>query len=329
MPPSSPVVDDYRDSSSATDHTVAALLDATISHSAGGRWLVSDSALPDDALVAVLSFTDTRTPATLLSVSRRWTKRLRSREGLWRVLAMRQESWRSRLPSRPRKAWADVFLAELQREERERKMRSDDVLKACHLLLRKGDNVVAVRKVVESAQQAFHFSVDHQSGVVLERNPLLNLSVMLARPKVAHWLVVECGASVHKADNGGFTPLMDAAWSGDRELVRLLLHFGAHCKNRGHSHFSGGIKATTGPWHDAAGWAETKGKKEVAAHLRQWASTDPHVISSVRARAMAAAKEAAAKAKQQPTWQVMAAEADELNAAAAAAAAAGLDHNQS
>lgn len=273
----------------------AVVVDATVAHSPGGRWLVSDS-LPDDALASVLSFTDNRTPALLLlAVSRRWGRRLKQREGLWRGLCCVQPKWKAHLPTRPRKSWAEVFVVQLGREERERKVLSDEVLRKAHVLLRRGDNVVSLRKLVGEASAKFGFCVDHQSGVVLERNPLLNLAVMLKRPKVVAWLVVEANAAVNLADLGGFTPLMDAAWAGDRELVRLLLHFGADPKRRGHSHFSGGIKLS-GPWHDAAGWARAKGHDEVAAHLTQWAGTDPRVIASVQGRAMAVAKEAAAKA---------------------------------
>ena len=268
----------------------AAAVDGTVAHSPGGRWLVSEG-LPDDALLDVLRFADLGTAATLLRVSLRWARRLRKRDGLWRGLCLRQVGWRGRLPTRPRKRWCDVFLEFLGREEAEVRRRSDEVLRKADAVIRQADNVAALRKLVEAARKAFGFSVDHQSRVLFEANPLLNLSILRGRrPKIAAFLVVECGCSVNLADRGGFTPLMDAAFVGDLGLVRLLLNFGAETAPTGHSHFSGGIKTVE---KDAAGWAEAEGHAAVAAHLREWASADPMVLASVKKRALAAARAAA------------------------------------
>ena len=136
--------------------------------------------------------------------------------------------------------------------------------------------------------------VDHQSGVLFEANPLLSLAVLARRRKVATYLLAVVGASPNGvADRGGFTPLMDAAWSGDLALVRLLLVFGADPAATGHSHFSGGIKSS-GPWHDAAGWAAHRGHAEVVRHLREWAAADPAALKGIMARGRAAARAALA-----------------------------------
>jgi hypothetical protein len=266
-----------------------ATVDGTVAHSAGGRWLVSE-ALPDDALLDVLAYCgDGASASGLLRVSLRWALRLRKRQAMWRALCLRASAgaWRGRLPSRPRKPWCDVFAEFLGREEAERRRRSDEVLRKAESAFRGSDNVVAVRKLVDAAKAAFGFSVDHQSGVLFESNPLLNLAVLKGkRHKVAQYLLVECGASVHLADRGGFTPLLDAAFSGDLVLVRLLLAFGADPEAKGHSHFSGGIKTVE---LDAVGWAAAKGHAEAEKHLREWLAADPAVIASVAKRARAAA----------------------------------------
>jgi ankyrin repeat protein len=59
-----------------------------------------------------------------------------------------------------------------------------------------------------------------------ERNALLNLAVIHQRHKVVKWLVEVQHADVETVDRGLFTPLMNAAYAGDKYLVRFLLQKG-------------------------------------------------------------------------------------------------------
>lgn len=254
----------------------------------GGRWLTFIEDLPDDLLASILQLGGLPCAAHLLLVSLRWANKLKRRHDLWRVLCWSKATWRPTLPSRPRKPWCSVFIAALAKSERARRAQSDDLLRAAHTTLKGGDQVASLRKLVDHGMKTFAFDPNHQSGVLFERNSLLNLAVLLGRPKAVQYLVVECRASPNLQDHGGFSALMGAAWRGDLSLVRLLLHFGGDPTLKGHSHYSGGIKVN-GPWHNAAGWAEVRKHEDVAALLREWESADPLVVAKVKARAVATA----------------------------------------
>ena len=268
--------------------TAGAALASSQQLTVGGRWLSFVEDLPDDVLASILQLGGLPCAAQLLLVSLRWANKLKRRQDLWRVLCWSKASWRSTLPSRPRKPWYSVFVAALAKSEKARRAQSDDLLRSAHATLKGGDQVASLRKLVDHGMATFAFDPNHQSGVLFERNSLLNLAVLLGRPKAVHYLVVECRASPNLQDHGGFSALMGAAWRGDLGLVRLLLHFGGDPTLRGHSHYSGGIKVN-GPWHNAAGWAEVRKHEDVAALLREWESADPLMLAKVKARAVAAA----------------------------------------
>lgn len=102
------------------------------------------------------------------------------------------------------------------------------------------------------------YNMDFQSNVFVERNPALNLAVMHRRHNCVAELLRR-GADVNLVDRGGFSPLMDAAWNGEMNMVITLLKYGADPNAVGHSHFSGGIKTTE---RTAAEWARIRGHGE-------------------------------------------------------------------
>jgi hypothetical protein len=65
--------------------------------------------------------------------------------------------------------------------------KSDEVLLAVNDAVEKGDHLSKVKSVVEAAQKAFGYDIDYSSGLVLERNSILNLAVIKGRTKVAKW----------------------------------------------------------------------------------------------------------------------------------------------
>jgi len=95
--------------------------------------------------------------------------------------------------------------------------------------------------------------VNYTSGVVLERNSLLNLAIIAERVKIARWLIEERNADLETSDRGGFTPLINAAWNGDKKMVRYLLARGCDRKKVGLFHSTKGICPSAFQGHTAEG----------------------------------------------------------------------------
>jgi ankyrin repeat protein len=112
------------------------------------------------------------------------------------------------------------------------------------------------------------FDVNYVSGVVCERNSILNLAVIHGRQKVARWLVESKGADIESSDRGGFTPLLNAAWAGNIKLVRFLMSKGADRMKLGRGHYSKPLAAPDFKGHTAEGWAREKEYPDVAELLR-------------------------------------------------------------
>ena len=241
--------------------------------------------LPDDSLVGVLRFMKPLGAVRLLQVSRRWALRLRRRNDLWQMLCLERAAWRAQLPKRPRKPWVDIFLTMLRKEVEQRNGKSDEVMKKANVIIKKGDNLASLQKLVEAAEEAFDFSVNYQSPIIMERNPLLNLAILhplpkkAERTKIIEWLVLKKKAHVNLADKGGFTPLLDAAFTGHKATVLLLLNHGADPAMKGHSHFSGGIKTTE---RTAEEWATINKHEEVASLIKTWTWRQKCVLAGRR-----------------------------------------------
>ena len=241
--------------------------------------------MPDDSILGILRFLRPTYTIQLLLVSRRWGLRMRKRDNLWQVLCLEQAQWRNQLPKRPRRPWVDIYSTMLERDEAKRNLKSDEVLRKANTIIRKGDNLASLQKLVEIAENDFGFSINHQSSILLERNPLLNLAILhplpkkAVRSKIIEWLVVEKNVHVNLVDKGGFTALMNAAWAGHRSTVVLLLNYGADVTQRGHSHFSGGIKTVE---RSAEEWARERKHLEVATLIQQWTKSPPEMIAKVK-----------------------------------------------
>ncbi|CAM9316768.1 unnamed protein product [Phaeothamnion confervicola] len=134
-------------------------------------------------------------------------------------------------------------------------------------MFRRKDSVHGLKAIIETWWEGRHkhprwkFNFDFQSSL-LERNSLLNLAVRCGcRRTVRHLVEVE-GVAVETTDDGGFTPLFNAAWRGDRVLVKYFLQRGADPVRRAIGNGCG-----SGLPMNAAEWAQHRGHKEVAEML--------------------------------------------------------------
>jgi ankyrin repeat protein len=157
----------------------------------------------------------------------------------------------------------------LQREFDVSRKQADELLLQVNEELLKGDNLATVKRLLQTAKKKAGVDVDvnYCSGVVCERNSLLNLAVINRRRAVARWLVEECGADIETVDRGHFTPLLNAAYNGDLWMVRFMLGKGANRAAIGVTHSSKGFVLDF-KGYDAEGWARKFGFLEVAKEIK-------------------------------------------------------------
>lgn len=86
--------------------------------------------------------------------------------------------------------------------------------------------------------------------------------------EVVRWLVEVKHANVESVDRGNFTPLLNAAWAGNKALVRFLMLKGADRSQIGRYHYTKPVAPIDFDGLTAEGWAEEKGYSEVARLLR-------------------------------------------------------------
>ena len=153
-------------------------------------------------------------------------------------------------------------------EEESSRKQSDGVLLRAQLLIEKGDHCAKLEKLLVSARKRADFDVDYTSGVVCERNSLLNLAVINGRVKIARYLVEQESASIETVDRGNFSPLLNAAWAGNRYMVRYMLGRGASRTLVGRYHSSRGIAPADFSGYTAEGWARVRGHEKLADLIR-------------------------------------------------------------
>ena len=217
--------------------------------------------VPDDVVVHFLECLSVRDQSALLGLNRELRHFLtEARDSIWRSLF--PSRWK--VPRRPRKPWHELYFTNLRTEQEDAKKRFDDLLARAGQILFKGDQLSTIEKMVTKAEHDFFFNVNYCSGVVCERNSLLNLATIHKRHKVVKWLVETKGADIESEDRGSFTPLLNAAWAGDKYLVRFLLQKGANRQHVGTCHYSGPLASPDFAGRTAAGWAQHRGHEELA-----------------------------------------------------------------
>jgi len=85
---------------------------------------------------------------------------------------------------------------------------------------------------------------------------------------VVRWLVETKRADVESSDRGNFTALLNAAYAGDRKMVRFLLSRGADRSKIGRFHYTKPLSSPEFEGLNAEGWAEKNGFPDIAKLLR-------------------------------------------------------------
>ena len=228
-------------------------------------WLFdSQLGAPDDVILVVMQFLCPCDHGNLLCLSRNSYALFKKRDLMWQTLCPRH--WI--LPRRPRKPWCVMYITKIRAEEESSRKRSDDLLLKANSIMEKGDHFIKIEKLVSKAQKDFTFSVNYTSGVVMERNSLLNMAIINGRHKIAKWLIEEKNADIETYDRGEFTPLLNAAWNGDKYMIRYLLGKGSDRKKVGTGHYSQGLAPAAFKGLNAEGWALKRGHVEVAELIR-------------------------------------------------------------
>jgi hypothetical protein len=139
-----------------------------------------DSSLncPDDVVVHCFQYLDPMEHCKLLCLNRETRQALSKREDVWRQLC--PTTWQ--LPRRPRKPWHILYSTKLRTETQRARKRCDDVLVRAASILLKGDQLQSIEKLCAKTEQdvAMPFDVNYSSGVVCERNSLLNCELVMS-----------------------------------------------------------------------------------------------------------------------------------------------------
>jgi len=223
---------------------------------------------PDDVVVNIMQYLLPRDHGNLLCLSFTSNDFFKRRDSVWRDLCPLH--WV--LPRRPRRSWASVYITKIRAEEEAARKKNDDILVKASAIIGKADQLLKLQKLLRkyraSAVGDFDFDVNYTSGVVLERNSLLNLAIIAERVKISRWLIEEKGADLESSDRGGFSPLINAAWNGDKKMVRYLLARGCDRNKVGLFHSSKGLCPPSFKGHTAEGWAKKRGHEDVADLIR-------------------------------------------------------------
>mmetsp|Transcript_39160 Transcript_39160/g.81918 ORF Transcript_39160/g.81918 Transcript_39160/m.81918 type:complete len:1072 (+) Transcript_39160:146-3361(+) len=219
---------------------------------------------PDDIIVNIMTYLLPSDHGNLLCLSFGTNFIFKQRSDMWKTLCPKH--WV--LPRRPRKSWCVMYITKIRAEEEASRKRSDDLLLKANIIIDKGDKLEKLMKLVRKGEKDFEFSVNYTSGVVLERNSLTNIAVIAKRHKIIKWLIEKKGADIESCDRGNFTPLMNAAWNGDKHIIRYLLGKGCDRTKVGYNHLSQGLAPATFKGLRAEGWARKRGHNEVADLIR-------------------------------------------------------------
>ena len=143
----------------------------------------SSTGCPDDIVAKIFHYLPVLEHFKFLCISRTARQKIKQRDAMWKQLI--PPHWT--VPRRPRKSWQELYTNNLRVEtERTRKLWDDLLSKASTILLH-GDQLQAIEKLINEAQSDGHrkaakdYDINYASGVVCERNCILNLAVIHQR----------------------------------------------------------------------------------------------------------------------------------------------------
>eukprot|EP00529_Nitzschia_sp_RCC80_P006011 CAMPEP_0113462902 /NCGR_PEP_ID=MMETSP0014_2-20120614/12354_1 /TAXON_ID=2857 /ORGANISM="Nitzschia sp." /LENGTH=1013 /DNA_ID=CAMNT_0000354825 /DNA_START=466 /DNA_END=3504 /DNA_ORIENTATION=+ /assembly_acc=CAM_ASM_000159 len=229
------------------------------------KFFDSTFGMPDDAIFVFLSFLPSKEHGKVLAIDRGTSKCLKERTEVWKQLC--PSRWK--LPRRPRKPYHILYLSNLRKEHELHQKRWDDLLIKIAGVLERSDAIQKVEKLVKAGEDEFGFEVNYISSVVMERNSILNLATIHRRHKVIRWLVEKKGADIESFDRGSFTPLANAAWAGDKVMVRYFMGKGSDRTIRCTQHSSQPIAPPEFMGLTPAEWAEKRGHSAIAKLIRE------------------------------------------------------------
>jgi hypothetical protein len=215
---------------------------------------------PDDVIANLMTYLNPCDHGSLLCLSSTTNTLFKQRNDMWRTLF--PSHWI--VPRRPRQSWCTMYITKIRAEELITRKRSETILLKANIIIDKGDQLHKLEKLICKAIKDFDFSINYTSGVVLECNSILNLSVIARRHKITKWLIETMGADIETFDRGRFTPLMNAAWNGDKYITRYLLSKKCDRTKIGYYHSSKGIAPPSFEGLTAEGWACNRGHEDVA-----------------------------------------------------------------
>ena len=211
--------------------------------------------LPDDMLVSTLLPLDLKSMLAVTAVSQSW-RAIAQRDWVWQTVCT------ARLPGfvaprRARKSWMKLFIeaytarhSKIAENTQKLFMKSDKVFRS------KTDNVAALRKLLVEHGVPADIRIDTHGGATWEFNALVNLAARFGRMRCVRELVENWGASLEIKDEGGFTPLLEAAFHGVDLMVKYCLSKGADTSVLGVSlgPKTEGVRSKNGPF-TAFEWA--------------------------------------------------------------------------
>lgn len=177
----------------------------------------------DEILAHCFGFLHHSEQKMLLRLSKATSKYIKDRDEIWHQMC--PAKWN--LPDRPRKTYFDLYMAGIRKDEKHYREQSDRIIKRATLIMSKGDQVQKIEKLVRNAEKRFGFDINHVPRMCNEHNSILNLAVIFRRSGIVKWLIEsKLGMDLESRNKGGFTPLMNAHWSGDLGTFLCLLRIG-------------------------------------------------------------------------------------------------------
>ena len=225
--------------------------------------------LPDDLLTTILKDLGMRQMQGVTMVSSSWHT-IAQRENVWKsICGYRIKDFTA--PRRNRKPWMRLFMEQMVLRERRIEEAAQRMFLKCDVIFRaRTDNFSKLRKVLLEFKVGDEIHIDRTGGSTWEDNSLVNLATREGRSRCVKELVEHWGASIEVKDEGGFTPVLEAAYHGHEGLLKYLLSRGANIDVEGVSLGTqkGDERSQNGPFTPLE-WARRQGHRRCMEILQR------------------------------------------------------------